>query len=196
MMNSMSNTETVIALVEKQFKVIKTEHISQYQVAFEVVKEDVHSLLIYLKNSGWRQMSYLSAVDWPEEDKMEMIYILFNWDKGVHVQIRSKIERVNPEMDSILPIYPGCKYYEREAHEFFGIVFHGNPDAMKQLILEGWDDIPPLRKDFDPRAYSEAHFPQREYTETFIELDGKESKQKQRAERQDHIKQVRQGGRK
>ncbi|MBN2605551.1 MAG: NADH-quinone oxidoreductase subunit C [Bacilli bacterium] len=195
-MNSTNNALEVITLVESKYNVVKTEHISKYQVAFEVIREDIHSMLNFLKNSGWKQLSYLSAIDWPEEDKMELVYIVFNWDKGVHIQIRSKIDRENPEMDSILPIFPGCKYYEREAHEFFGIVFHGNPDSMKQLILEGWDDIPPLRKDFDPRAYSEAHFPQREYTETFIELNQQESKQEKRAARQAHIDEVRKGGKK
>jgi len=71
-------------------------------------------------------------------------------------------------MNSILPIYPGCKYYERECHEFFGVKFPGNPDYEKQLILENWDDIPPMRKDFDPEAYSTRKFPQREYSETYI----------------------------
>ena len=196
MTNSINNIEYVTSLVQGKYPILKTEVISQYQIAFEVNKEDVHGILSFLKTSGWIQLSYLSAIDWIEEGKFELVYIVFNWDKPVHIQLRTKIDRQKPEMNSILPIYPGCKYYEREAHEFFGIVFPGNPDSMKQLILEGWDDIPPLRKDFDPRAYSDAHFSKREYSETFIELNGQESKQGKRQLRKEKILEVRKGGKK
>ena len=195
-MNSMNNIEYVSSLVENSYKVYKKEVISKYQVSFEIDKSEVHRLLSSLKLDGWKQLSYLSAIDWIEEDEFELIYIVMNWDKAVHVQIRTRISRENPSMDSILPIFPGCKYYERETHEFFGIKFPGNPDYAKQLILEGWDDIPPLRKDFDPRAYSDAHFSKREYSETFVNLDKKESKQVTRTERKERIKRIRKGGRK
>jgi len=163
MMNSISNVEFLNELVNQICKVQKYENISQYQVAYEVDKRDVHRLLSTLKSHGWKQLSYLSAVDWIEENQFEVVYIVFNWDKPVQIQIRCRIDRENPSMDSILPIFPGAKYYEREAHEFFGIAFPGNPDYKKQLILEMWDDIPPLRKDFDPSAYSDRKFTKRDY---------------------------------
>ena len=121
MTNSMSNTEFVTNLVESKFKVLSTEVLDKYQVSFEVKKEDVHSLLSLLKTSGWIQLSYLSAVDWPNDNEFELVYIVFNWDKAVHIQIRCRLDRETASMNSILPIFPGCKYYEREAHEFFGI---------------------------------------------------------------------------
>ncbi len=168
MTNSMTNVEFVQNLVKSNVKVLKEHVTDQYQVHFVVEQDKVHFLLNILRNAGWIQLSYLSAVDWPEENKFELVYIVFNWDKPVYVQIRTKIDRENPVMNSILPIYPGCKYYERECHEFFGVKFPGNPDYEKQLILENWDDIPPMRKDFDPEAYSTRKFPQREYSETYI----------------------------
>ncbi|MDC0559151.1 NADH-quinone oxidoreductase subunit C, partial [Candidatus Izimaplasma bacterium] len=120
-----------------------------------------------------------------------------NWEKPVYIQIRTRIDRENPSMDSILPIYPGCKYYEREVHEMFGVKFPGNPDYHKQLVLEAWDDMPPLRKDFDPRAYSDAHFAKREYSETFVNLNNeKVSKQKKRLSRKERIAKVNKGGKK
>jgi len=180
----MSNVEYLQDLVSKNFHIITQEVISPYQVSFVVERNEVHLLLSALKSAGWIQMSYLSAVDWPEENKFELVYILMNWDKAVHVQIRTNIDRENPTMDSIIPIFPGAKYYERECHEFFGIKFPGNPDYHKQLILEMWDDIPPLRKDFDPKAYSDRKFPKREYTENFVVTNGALSKQAKRLSRE------------
>jgi len=191
----MNNVNDVISLVEGKFNVNKTEVVDRYQVSFEVDKGDVHHLLTVLKSEGWIQLSYLSAIDWIAENEFELVYIVFNWEKPVHIQVRARIDRENPVMDTIMPIYPGCKYYEREACEFFGIKFPGNPDYDKQLILEYWDDIPPMRKDFDPQAYSDKKFPVRNYTETHIFTDGKESQQAKRADRKTRIDAVK-GGKK
>jgi len=196
MTNSMSNVEYISSLVEQSFKLIKKEITDQYQVSYVVEKNDVHGLLSFLKSNGWIQLSYLSAIDWIDDKEFELVYIVFNWEKPVHIQVRSRIERDNPVMNSILPIFPGCKYYEREAHEFFGIKFPGNSDHHKQLILEEWDDLPPLRKDFDPRAYSDKKFAKREYTETFVNLNNQKSKQTKRELRKDKIQAVRKGGKK
>ncbi len=195
MTNSMSNVEYINNLVAQSFKV-KTEITDQYQVSYICDKSDVHGLLSFLKTEGWKQLSYLSAIDWIDENEFELVYIVFNWEKPVHIQVRARIERENPVMNSILPIFPGCKYYEREAHEFFGIKFPGNPDYHKQLILEEWDDLPPLRKDFDPRAYSDKKFAKREYTETFVNLNKQKSKQEKRKTRKEKIEKVRKGGKK
>jgi NADH-quinone oxidoreductase subunit C len=167
MTNSINNIDFVNELVKKTVDVIKEESIDKYQVAFEIDKSDVHHLLSTLKLNGWIQMSYLSAIDWIDENKFEVVYIVFNWDKPVYIQVRTKIDRDNAVMDSILPIFPNAQYYERECHEFFGIKFPGNPTYEKQLILEQWDDIPPLRKDFDPQAYSNRKFPVREYPQDY-----------------------------
>jgi NADH-quinone oxidoreductase subunit C len=182
--------------VKKQVEPIKIENINPYQVAFVLEKDDVHKTLSMLKSMGWIQLSYLSAVDWPKENAFELVYIVMNWEKPVYVQIRTKIDRDNPVMGTVMPIFEGAKYYEREAHEFFGIAFPGNPDHEKQLILENWDDIPPLRKDFDPREYSDNHFVKREYTKDFSELNGKKSKQKYRAERRLRAEKLEKGGKK
>lgn len=171
MMNSMSRTEIAKGIVLRYINPVSFDEISEYQAAIVVQKDQVIMLLSVLKNEGWRQLSYLSAIDWLEENQFEMVYVLMNWDLGYHLQIRAKIDREFPEMPTAISIYPGAIYYERECHEFFGIAFPGNPTYEKQLILENWDDMPPLRKDFDPKAYSDRKFAAREYSETYIVSD-------------------------
>ena len=196
MTNSMNNVNYISELVENSYKIIRKEVVNKNQVSFIVENDMVHSLLTFLKTNGWIQLSYLSAIDWIDQNKLELVYIVFNWEKPVYIQVRTMLDRDNPSMASIMPIFPGCKYYEREAHEFFGIKFPGNPDHEKQLILEEWDDMPPLLKDFDPRAYSDKKFAKREYTEDFVNLNGQKTKQKGREERKTKIIEVRKGGRK
>jgi NADH-quinone oxidoreductase subunit C len=196
MMNSISNLEYVDKIILSITKDIKKESIGEYQVGYEVNQADVHQLLSSLKLEGWKQLSYLSAIDWPEENKFELVYVLFNWDKPIYVQIRAKINRDNPSMNSIISIFPGAKYYERETHEFFGIAFPGNPEYKKQLILEQWDDIPPLRKDFDPSAYSAKKFPSREYPDDFSVKDKDNQVLEKNAKRKKRVKKLRTGGKK
>lgn len=197
MTNFTSNIKTVDQIIEKtRVEVLLKDEIDNYQVAYEINKADIHTTLSSLKKEGWIQLSYLSAIDWPDENKMELIYLLFNWETPVYIQIRSKIDREHPEVASIIQIYPGAKYYEREAHEFFGIHFPGNPDYEKQLILEHWDDIPPLRKDFDPRAYSDKKFPSREYPDQFSEKDPKNKKREKLEARDIRANKLRSGGEK
>lgn len=190
----MNNVEYIKSLVEKQYNPEKIEVIDQYQISFVVEKNQVHHLLSFLKMQGFTQLSYLSAIDWPEDKVFELVYIIMNWEMGLHIQVRTTVNRENPVMDSVLPIYPGCKYYERECHEFFGVSFTGNPDHKKQLILEEWDDIPPLRKDFDPRAYSDAHFKKRVYEDRHTVLNNQESKQEKRKNRKERMLKIRKGG--
>jgi len=195
-MNSMNNVEEIIAAVEANFDLLSSDVIDKYQVGLDVNKNEIHRLLIFLKTNGWIQLSYLTAVDWIEENEFELVYIVFNWDKAVHIQIRTRIERdvEKASIETIMPIYPGCKYYEREVHEFFGIKFPGNPDYHKQLILEQFDDLPPLRKDFDPLAYAERKFPKRDYPDKFTNLEGKESEQAKRDVTHERVSKLRTGG--
>ncbi len=196
MTNGMSNQAFVKDLVEKTITPKLVDVIDQGQIAFEIEKKDIHVLLTTLKQAGWKQLSYLSAVDWIDDNQFELVYIVFNWDKPVYVQVRSKIDRENPEVTTIMPIYPGAKYYEREAHEFFGIKFPGNPEYHKQLILEGWDDIPPLRKDFDSKAYSDKKYPSREPKHDY-EVSSPDNKRKaKREERAKRAESLRSGGKK
>ena len=195
-MNSMNNIERVKEIVEKVAKVRKFEQIDKFQIAFEIEKNDVHQTLSALKLTGWKQLSYLSAIDWIETSKFELVYVLFNWDEALYIQIRAMIEREAAEMNSIISIFPGAKYYEREAHEFFGIKFPGNPDYHKQLILENWDDIPPLRKDFDPSVYSDRKFPKREYSVDYSVKDPENKSFEKIKEREKRALSLRTGGQK
>lgn len=180
-MNSTTNRDALNRFMASKYTLLQVDLVDDQQIGFEVEHADVQDILSTLKQKGWKQLSYLSAVDWIDENKFELVYLLFNWDTPVYVQIRTKIDRDNPVTQSICPIYPGAKYYERETHEFFGIKFEGNPDYHKQLILENWDDLPPLRKDFDPQAYSDKTFPKRSYDHDF-EVTDKNNQRKAKRE--------------
>ena len=163
-MNSMNN---LIDDIKSRFTTHGIETPKDNQVSFDFEMRDIHSALSYLKNAGFRQLSIISCIDWIEEGKFQLVFMLFNWEEGIRVQARCKIGREKPVFKTITSIYPGAQYYERDVHEFFGVEFEGNPNSYKQLFLENWDDMPPLRKDFDPQKYSDKKYPERKYKKDF-----------------------------
>ena len=128
-------------------------------------KKDVISLLSYLKTSeGYRHLVLITAVDWIEDNKFQLTYLLNNPDEKIEIGIRALIGRSTwpdeSEMQSAHHLWPAAKTYQRELHEMFGIDFPGSPEINDPLIMEYWDDIPPYRRDFDTKKYSEeTYFP-------------------------------------
>lgn len=164
MTNSTSNW---IEALQKDLgvEVITSPMDRQYIIDVEI--KGVHQSLTYLYHIGFTQLSLLTCIDWIEQEKFQLVFILMNWEKGVHIIVRSMLDRKQPEFHTITDIYPGALYYEREVYEFFGVHFKGNPTYQQPLFLERWDAIPPLRKDFDPQAYSDSKFPKREHPHVF-----------------------------
>jgi len=124
-------------------------------------KDNVMSILSFLKNKGFNHLALVSSVDWIEEKEFEMVYIITSYlqdnnkytDKEkVHITIKSRISREEPKVISVIPIFENAEPYEREIHELFGIHFEGHPRLIP-LFLDRDYEIPPFRKDFDTREY-------------------------------------------
>lgn len=162
-----SKLDTLVQDMKEKFEVLNIDYVSKSQVSFDFEENDIHAVLSYIKANGWFQLSIVTCVDWIEENKFQLVYIVYNWDNGLRVQIRTKIDREKAMFRTITNIYPGAKYYERDVHEFFGVEFEGNPESLKHLFLENWDDIPPMRKDFDSKAYSDKKYSNRKYKTNF-----------------------------
>lgn len=164
-MNSMNK---IIKYLETNYEIKETKFPIDMQFDITVENNQLHSILSDLKSKGYTQLSLITCVDWIDENEFQLTYILFNWDNGIHAVINTRLDRDNPKFTTILPIFPGAEYYERDVHEFFGVEFEGNDKSFKELFLELWDELPPMRKDFDPQAFSDKTFPKMEYTTQFL----------------------------
>jgi len=128
-----------------------------------VPRERCLSLLIHLKhNRGMKHLVLISAVDYIEDAVFQLTYILNNPDKKFDIAIRVDIDRGTASMESAHGLWPTAATYQRELHEMYGIDFPGSPGLSEPLVLEGWDNIPPNRRDFDTLKYSEKTFFPRE----------------------------------
>ena len=67
---------------------------------------------------------------------------------GKRLAVAARLPRDSPVMPSLVEVWPGAEYHERETFEMLGVTFAGHPDLRGILLPEDWADIPPLRKDF------------------------------------------------
>ncbi len=173
-MLKMNSMNSIYENLKSKFNILGVDYPDDMQMAIDLDEKDIHTVIVYLKSIGYTQLSMLTCVDWIKEGVFQLVYIVFNWDNGIHILVRTKLDRENPKFRTIVEIYPGAQFYERDVHEFFGVEFEGNEISYKNLFLELWDDMPPMRKDFDPQKYSDEKYAAREYKSKFISEVGGE----------------------
>ncbi len=119
------------------------------------------SLITHLRDiEGFSHFVLLTAVDWIENNQFQLTYILNNPEKRIDIGVRTFIGRDKATMDSAHHLWEHVATYQRELKEMFGIDFPGSPRVDEPFILEGWDNIPPYRRDFDTKKYAEeTYFP-------------------------------------
>ena len=137
-------------------------------LAFVSIPADkLHPVLRHLRDQeGFVHLVLLTAVDWLEEGLFQLTYLLCNREQAIDLGVRVMISREDASMESIHDIWPTAATYQRELREMFGIDFPGSPRLNEDFILEGWCDIPPYRRDFDTKKYSEQFYKNRPGRET------------------------------
>jgi NADH-quinone oxidoreductase subunit C len=109
-------------------------------------------------HEGFTHLVLLTAVDWIEDGRFQLTYLLHDRPGARDFGLRTLIGRDNATMETIHDLWPAAATYQRELKEMFGIDFPGSPGVDEPFVLEGWTDIPPYRRDFDTRAFSERNF--------------------------------------
>ncbi|MBI4756171.1 MAG: NADH-quinone oxidoreductase subunit C [Betaproteobacteria bacterium] len=132
-----------------------------------VPAEFLRPALLHLRDrEGYTHLVLLTAVDWIEDEQFQLTYLLSNRTQARDIGLRAMIPRDAATMASIHELWPTAATYQRELREMFGIDFPGSPRIEEDFILEGWNDIPPYRRDFDTLKYAEENYSQRPGRET------------------------------
>ena len=100
---------------------------------------------------GFNHISAVSGVDWIASNQLEVVYFVGSVAQGwadFVVALAERIPRDDPSAPTLISVWPGAEYQERETHEMFGINFQGHPNQNHILLPEDWNDLPPLRKDY------------------------------------------------
>lgn len=107
---------------------------------------------------GFDYLSSVTAVDYFPEDKFEVVYHLYKTTGGPAFVLKVQVPRGEAVVPSLVSIYPGAEFQEREAWDLMGIQFTGHPDLRRILLWEGFGGHP-LRKDWHEPYYEEEFKP-------------------------------------
>ena len=125
---------------------------------------------------GARMLLCLTAVDYPpgsgggghghgrgeaaEEDReeaggrVEMVYVLQSLEPERTIVLKTEAPYDDPVVPSVTSVWRAADWYEREAHDLFGVAFDGHPDLSPLLLYDGFEGYPG-RKEFPFYEYRE-----------------------------------------
>jgi NADH-quinone oxidoreductase subunit C len=111
----------------------------------------IRDVLTWLRDTpgqGYRFLSSLHVADYlPAEPRFAVHYEVLNRDRVERLRVKAMLPSEGPEIDSVTDLFPTANFQEREAYDFFGVVFRGHPELTRILLPEdyvGW----PQRRDF------------------------------------------------
>lgn len=96
---------------------------------------------------GFNYLSDISAVDWLDRTpRFDIVYHLLSLESWIRLRIKVQTD-VGVPVPTVIPVWGGANWPEREVYDLFGVEFAGHPDMRRILMPEGWIGHP-LRKDY------------------------------------------------
>jgi NADH-quinone oxidoreductase subunit C len=103
----------------------------------------------------------VTAVDYPGRGKrFDVVYHLLSPTLNARIRLRSEAGETT-QVPSIIEVFPGADWFEREAYDLYGVIFTGHPD-MRRLLTDYGFDGHPLRKDFPLTGFVEVRYDDQE----------------------------------
>ncbi|MFC0272481.1 NADH-quinone oxidoreductase subunit C [Metabacillus herbersteinensis] len=113
-------------------------------------KDSYFKVAQYLKFNEQLSFDYLSELHGSDfETHMEIYLHLYSYKNKQSVALKVKIDRDQPEIQTVQPLWEGANWPEREAFDLLGIKFSGHPKLERIMLPDDWVGYP-LRKDYEP----------------------------------------------
>lgn len=158
MNKNLYNENQTIEEIKNTFHTAEIKLQRKSRIIVKLRSDLIPPFLSYAKNYlAFNHLAHFSCVDWIEDNEFELVYLLYSYEKNIVVIAKTRISRDKAEFVTIKHLWRQAETYEREIHEMFGINFTGN-DRLNEFILEDWDDIPPMRRDFNTIQFAKDNF--------------------------------------
>jgi len=122
--------------------------------------EDLINVVLFLKNNKdtkFRQLIDITAVDYPENTKrFKMVYLFLSHEFNQRILVNYTINE-NEVIPSLTKIFPSANWMEREVFDMYGVNFKDHPDLRRILTDYGFEGHP-LRKDFPLTGHTEVRY--------------------------------------
>jgi NADH-quinone oxidoreductase subunit C len=120
-----------------------------------VKKENLVEIIRYVKIEPGFEYNFLADItatdEQPQTPRFELIYNLFSHSRLWRIRFKVRLEE-GEKVGTLIPLWKGADWAEREVFDMFGIRFEGHPDLRRILMDERWEGHP-LRKDYPLKKY-------------------------------------------
>ena len=122
-----------------------------------VAVDRLRDVLSWLRDTPGQQYDYLvdvTAVEYRDRERpLEVVYQVRSLERRVDLRVKVELDpRGDLTVDSVVPLWRGANWLEREVYDMFGVTFRGHPDLRRILMWETYAEGYPLRKDFPLRG--------------------------------------------
>ena len=139
---------------------IKESKILYNQLYLSINSEDLLDVILLLKtnkDTKFKQLIDITAVDYPENQKrFKIVYLLLSHEFNQRILVSYFINE-NEKISSLVKIFPSANWMEREIFDMYGIKFNDHPDLRRILTDYGFEGFP-LRKDFPLTGHYEVRY--------------------------------------
>ena len=143
---------------------IKESKILHNQLYLSINSEDLLDVILLLKtnkDTKFKQLIDITAVDYPENKKrFKIVYLLLSHEFNQRILVSYFINE-NEKISSLVNIFPSANWMEREIFDMYGIKFNDHPDLRRILTDYGFEGFP-LRKDFPLTGQNEVRYSEEE----------------------------------
>jgi NADH-quinone oxidoreductase subunit C len=118
---------------------------------------DVCALLRDDPRTSFTMLSDVTAVDMLRlrvDPRFDVVVQLYSLKNRVRLRLKAGCNDGEP-VPSLVPLWNGANWLERECYDMFGIIFEGHPNLRRILLADEWDEGFPLRKDYPLRGWKE-----------------------------------------
>ncbi|WP_027386760.1 NADH-quinone oxidoreductase subunit C [Chryseobacterium gregarium] len=143
--------EFVLEAITREFPESVVSSSEPYgMLTVEVKKDDIKKIIHYLKDSSL-EINFLTdicGIHYPEfpDKEIGVVYHLHNMMTNFRLRLKIFMSRENIDVDSLVELYAGANWMERETYDFFGIKFKGHPDLRPILNMEDLGYHPMLKE--------------------------------------------------
>lgn len=129
------------------------ESVVEFQgtLTITVGREKLKEICIFLRNDFdlyFDMCKDVVGVDYQRPDfRFEVVYNLYSIKNNIRFLLKTKLQESDLHVPSVVDIWPGADWPEREVYDFFGIIFDGHPDLRRIYMPEDFEYFP-LRKEF------------------------------------------------
>ncbi len=148
-----TRTRALADRLSERFPGITVDYVRSKRLKVTTSPDRIKDAALFVRDElGFDHISCVSGTDWIAKNEIEVIYfvgaVARQGLEDIILALAERPKRDNPVVPTLIDVWTGADYHERETHEMLGVDFQGHPNQKHLLLPEDWNDLPPLRKDY------------------------------------------------